>query len=178
MRAAAVCCAWQIAWSGKAAWRLVLPAVAGGHLLIGLGEGAITALVLLAIARARPELVDRTADPAPAGSAVGAGLLVALGLAMFVAPFACGWPDGLEKVAAKLGFDQPPVKSPLGAPFADYHLASLGESGWGTAAVGAVGTLTAFEFAWVLARMLVPNSRTGVPPVNLSDTDRRERPSH
>ena len=28
-----------------------------------------------------------------------------LGLAVFVAPFACPWPDGLESVAARLGFE-------------------------------------------------------------------------
>ena len=171
---AAVCCAGQLAWSGKVAWRLVFPAMAGVHMLIGIGEGAITALVLLAIVRVRPELVERNAVvPLPAAT-IGSGLLVALGLALFVSPFACVWPDGLEKVAAKLGFDQHTVTTLPSAPFRGYQLSWLGDSGWGTALVGAIGTLAAFLIAFFLARMLVPNSGTGVPPVNPSDTNRRD----
>lgn len=158
---AAVCCAGQIAWSGKVAWRLVFPAMTGVHMLIGIGEGAITALVLLAIARARPELVERN-DAAPQSvAAVGSGLFVALGLALFVSPFACAWPDGLEKVAAKLGFERIAAGAPLVAtPFPDYKLPGFADAGWITAAVGALGTLAAFAFAWLLARLLVPEKRS------------------
>ena len=158
---AAICCAGQVAWSGKIAWQVVFPAMAGVHMLIGIGEGAITALVLLAIARVRPELVERNDDAPQPVATVGYGLLVALGLALFVSPFACPWPDGLERVAAKLGFAQPAVApSLIHAPFPDYQLPGLGESGWSTAAVGAFGTLVAFAFAWVLARLLVPKPRS------------------
>ena len=175
---AAVCCAGQIAWSGKVAWRLVLPAMAGVHMIIGIGEGAITALVLLAIARARPELIDRNEEPAPPVASVGTGLLVALGLALFVSPFACAWPDGLERVATQLGFDQHTVAPLFSTPFSRYQLSWLGESRWGTALVGAAGTLAAFVFAWFLSRILVPKSRIGVSPVNSSDTNRRGRLSY
>ena len=130
-------------------------------MLIGIGEGAITALVLLAIARARPELVDRQDDVPQAGATVGYGLLVALGLALFVSPFACAWPDGLEKVAAKLGFEQHALPTAIVAtPFHDYQLPWFGDSGWATAAVGAFGTLVAFAFAWFLARTLVAKPQT------------------
>ena len=52
---------------------------------------------------------------------VGTTLLVVLmvavvGLALLVAPFACGWPDGLESVAAKLGFGHRAVEAMVGAP--------------------------------------------------------------
>jgi len=158
---AAVCCAGEVAWSGRVAWRLIFPAMAGVHMLIGIGEGAITALVLLAIARARPELVDRQDDIPQAGATVGYGLLVALGLALFVSPFACAWPDGLEKVAAKLGFEHHALPTAIVAtPFHDYQLPWFGESGWATAAVGALGTLVAFAFAWILARTLVAKPKT------------------
>ena len=176
---ASVSCAGQMAWSGKVAWRLALPAMAGVHMLIGIGEGAITALVLLAIARARPELVERQDDAPQPVATVAYGLLVALGLALFVSPFACAWPDGLEQVAAKFGFVHSAVTRPLvTAPFPDYKLPWLGESRWIAAAAGALGTLAAFAFAWLLARMLVPNSRTGVSPVNLSNPRRRGRLSN
>ena len=126
-------------------------------MLIGIGEGIITALVLLAIARVRPELVDRQDEVPQAGATVGYSLLVALGLALFVSPFACAWPDGLEKVATKLGFEQHALTVAIvPTPFHDYKLPWFGDSGWATAAVGAFGTLVAFAFAWVLARILVP----------------------
>jgi len=135
--------------------------MAGVHMLIGIGEGAITALVLLAIARVRPELVDRKDEAPQARATVGYGLLVALGLALFVSPFACAWPDGLEQVAAKLGFEQHALPTALVAtPFHDYKLPWFGESGWATAAVGAFGTLVAFAFAWILARTLVVKTKT------------------
>ena len=70
---AAVCCAGQLAWSGKVAWRLVFPAMAGVHMLIGIGEGAITALVLLAIVRVRPELVERNAAAPLPSATIGSG---------------------------------------------------------------------------------------------------------
>jgi cobalt/nickel transport system permease protein len=50
-------------------------ALAGPHLLIGLGEGLITAVVVSTVVRSRPDLVyalrgrRRTAEPAPAGLA-------------------------------------------------------------------------------------------------------------
>ncbi len=156
---AAVCCAGELAWSGKIAWRLVFPAMAGVHMLIGIGEGTITALVLLAIAQGRPDLIDRNDEAPQTAAKVGYGLLVALGLALFVSPFACEWPDGLEKVTAKLGFEPHAVTAPLVAsPFPDYKLPWLGEAGWVTALVGALGTLAAFAFAWLLARLLSPST--------------------
>ena len=157
---AAICCAGEIAWSGKVPWRLVFPAMTGVHMLIGIGEGAITALVLLAIVRVRPELVERKTDVPQPAATIGYGLLVALGLALFVSPFACEWPDGLEKIAAKLGFEHQAVTTPLlAAPFPDYKLPWLGESGWVTAVIGAAGTLVAFAFAWLLARTLVAKAK-------------------
>jgi len=157
---AAVCCAGEVAWSGKVAWRLAFPAMTGVHMLIGIGEGAITALVLLAIVRVRPELVERKNDAPQPAATIGYGLLVTLGLALFVSPFACGWPDGLEKIAAKLGFENQAITTPLlSAPFPGYKLSWLGESGWVTAVISATGTLAAFAFAWLLARMLVPKTR-------------------
>lgn len=100
---AAISCAGQLAWSGTAAWSVVFPAMAGVHMLIGIGEAVITGLVVGAILRARPELMET--EYTPPLHALAFGLIVALGLAVFVAPFACRWPDGLEKVALTLGLE-------------------------------------------------------------------------
>ena len=97
---AAISCAGQLAWSGTIPWSVGFPAMTGVHMpLIGIGEGLISALVFLAIQRTRPELISAF-DPANRarhlGELPGYGLLVTLGVAVFVAPFACTWPDGLD----------------------------------------------------------------------------------
>jgi cobalt/nickel transport system permease protein len=153
---AAICCAGELALSGTVAWRVAFPAMANVHMLIGFGEGLITALVIVAIARARPELLQQDA-PATFGPVVVFGLLISLGLALFVAPFACSWPDGLEKVAGALGFDHRAAATPLvPSPIPDYALPGIQSAGGATAWAGAIGTVVVFALAWLLARALVP----------------------
>ncbi len=153
---AAICCAGELTLSGTVSWRVAFPAMANVHMLIGLGEGLITALVLVAIARARPELLEDDTKLAYAPVA-GFGLIIALGLALFVAPFACSWPDGLEKVAGVLGFQHHAAATPvLPAPIPKYALPGIQSAGWATAVAGAIGTVVVFGLAWLLARTLVP----------------------
>jgi len=163
--AAAISCAGQLALSGTVDWRVALPAMAGVHMLIGLGEALITTLVVATVVRSRPELLLAHREPGlrpQGGTLLVHGLLVALGLAVFVAPFACGWPDGLEKVAVTLGFEQRAAASPvLGAPLPDYAIPGLGSGPASTAIAGAAGTLVAFVVAWVLAILLAPRPGAG-----------------
>jgi cobalt/nickel transport system permease protein len=149
---AAVVCAGELAWSGRVTWALVFPAMGGVHALIGIGEALITMLILGAIAAARPELLD-TSAPAQRRDIIGLGLLVALGLVVLVAPFACPWPDGLEKVAARLGFEHHTAKL-LSAPLADYAVPGLPWEKLGTLISGVIGTLAAFLGAWAVVRMI------------------------
>jgi cobalt/nickel transport system permease protein len=60
--AAASACAAQLAISGTAPLNFVLPAMAGVHALIGVGEGLITALALRAIRASRPDLLQLARD--------------------------------------------------------------------------------------------------------------------
>ncbi|MEF2525409.1 MULTISPECIES: energy-coupling factor ABC transporter permease [Streptomyces] len=112
----------------------VLAAMLGVHVLIGIGEAAITAATVGAVLAVRPdlvhgvkglaaplklrvggELVDAPAGPAAEAPAAGparsgravwaAGLAAALVLAGFVSFYASASPDGLEKVAADQGID-------------------------------------------------------------------------
>lgn len=53
---AALLCAVELGLSGYTEWSVVLPAMGGVHALIGIGEGVITAAVLLFVARVVPEL--------------------------------------------------------------------------------------------------------------------------
>jgi cobalt/nickel transport system permease protein len=105
--AAAVSCAVMLGASGRYPFELAVPAMAGVHALIGIGEAAITVVALALVMAARPELIaarpgasvqTRTAATGVWGVVV-AGLGAAVVLAVIVSPYACSDPDGLEKKA-------------------------------------------------------------------------------
>ncbi len=153
---ASLACAGELAFSGTAPAGVVFPAMSGVHVLIGLCEALITALVILAIRKVRPELVDP--EHRQAGS-VGwevpaLGLVIALGLAMFIAPFASSWPDGLEKVAAQLGFEEH-AKAMMKSLIPDYQMPGISSEGLATAVAGLVGTVIMFAAAWIVGGLLV-----------------------
>ena len=155
---ASIAAAGELAASGKVPWNVAFPLIAGVHALIGIGEGAITALVLSAIAAARPELVmshegARENQPSRMRNLrplIAFGLLAALGLALFVAPFASKLPDGLEYVAQRLGFAAREESHP--ALWPDYTPIAAG-----------IATLLLFPLAWLIARIIVPKSVPTTP---------------
>lgn len=55
---ASIACAFELAISGTVPLRVALPAMAGVHALIGIGEGAITAAVLALVIATRADLLD------------------------------------------------------------------------------------------------------------------------
>jgi cobalt/nickel transport system permease protein len=136
------------------------------HSLIGIGEALITGIVVRFVLLRRPDLLEPetglAADPAPAGrwaQTLVAGLGVALGVAVFLAPFACESPDGLEYVGQNLGFlpDEAAAPSPpFPSPMADYQLKvpGLDHAAVATALAGAVGTVVVFGLGWGMARIL------------------------
>jgi cobalt/nickel transport system permease protein len=158
----AISCAGQLAFSGTANWGVAFPAMANVHMIIGIGEGLTTGLITMAVLRARPDLVaegpSAQAQPGSNGGRyfVAFGLLLAAGLAVFVAPFACPWPDGLEMVARRLGFEASAVSSAIAAPVADYNLPFVGSVTVATGLAGLIGTLVAFGAAYCLAWVAVP----------------------
>lgn len=156
---ASISVAGQLALSGTVPWGLAFPAMANVHMLIGIGEGLATGLITLAVLRIRPDLVAgaQVQAAAPGWSWVPYGLLISVGLAVFVAPFASPWPDGLESVAAKLGFERQAASPALAAPFAEYEVPGVGSATLATALAGLVGTVLAFGAAYLLARLLVPS---------------------
>ena len=154
---AAVTCAGELALSGTLPPGVVFPAMVSVHALIGIGEGLITALVILTIARPRPDLLDAENDTTARGTGgefLAFGLVIALGLAIFVSPYACSWPDGLDKVAEKFGFGAH-AKTLIHAWIPDYKMPGISSEGIATAVAGAVGTAIMFGLACVLGRVLV-----------------------
>jgi cobalt/nickel transport system permease protein len=143
-------------------WSVAFPAMTTVHMLIGMGEGLISALVFLAVSRARPDLILETApadQPKRLGELVRYGLLVTLGVAIFVAPFACSWPDGLDSVAEKFGFTHKITAPLFPAPAPDYQMPGIHWAVGATALAGAIGSLAVFGFALLLGRWLVPKSK-------------------
>jgi cobalt/nickel transport system permease protein len=165
---AAVMVAGELSLSGVVPWSVVLPAMTGVHMLIGVGEAVITTLVILAILRARPELLTGADSSVPARKVpemLAFGLLIALGIAMFVSPLASTWPDGLEKVAETLGFAERTVETPLVlSPMPDYAIPGIVSATWATALAGGVGTVVVFLLALGLARILVGRRPGATPP--------------
>jgi len=155
---ASIACAGELALSKTLPWSFIFPAMANVHMLIGVGEGVATSLIVLAVLRNRPQLVAgiKADGPATWAGFIGYGLLVALALAVFVAPFACPWPDGLEAVAGALGFANKATPHSVPAPLEDYRLPWVGSVTLATAVAGAIGTVIAFISAYALARILVP----------------------
>ena len=126
------------------------------HLAIGLGEGLITAAVLLFVFEARPSLLQNSlpsaarAEKLSAGRFFGLALLASLLTAGGLSLFASAFPDGLEWSVLRLtGSTEPEsVETPLHrlaaavqdftARFPDY---SLGEGVVGSSAAGILGAL-------------------------------------
>lgn len=150
---AAVMCAGELALSHTVPWSIAFPAMVYVHMLIGIGEGLGTGLILLAVLRTRPRLVAANAAPGTVRRAdIAYGVLLSLGLALFVAPFACSWPDALEQMGQRLGLSTKAVAAPLSG----YQFPLIQSSVNATALAGAIGTVVAFIAAYLLARAVVP----------------------
>lgn len=143
----------------------VFTAMVGVHVLIGIGEAAITAATVGAVLAVRPDLVhgarglavplklrvDGVLVDAPAAAPVAVaarstkkvwatGLATALVLAGFVSYYASASPDGLEKVAADQGIDQN-VKghAAAGSPLADYSVKDIADARLSGGLAGVIG---------------------------------------
>ena len=91
------------------------------------------------------------------------GLLLALGLAIFLAPFASKAPDGLERVAQDKGFLERAEGRGRGkgfpSPIPDYALPGVRNGALATALAGLAGTLIAFGLTSLLGYGLKVRSR-------------------
>lgn len=144
----------------------VLTAMVGVHVLIGIGEAAITALTVGAVIAVRPdlvhgarglaaplklrvngELVDAPVVPAAAPTAarsprglLAAGLGTALLLAGVVSFYASANPDGLEKVAADKGIDKKVEEhAAADSPLADYGIKDITNTRLSGGLAGVIG---------------------------------------
>ncbi len=135
----------QLSLSGTSPANVAIPAMAGIHAIIGIGEGLITLGALALVVSARPDLL-KTGQSQPAGSLVWVfGLLIALALAV-ISPLASSNPDGLEWVAAQKGF-LGLAQAPTYKIIPDYVLPGISSEALATIAAGIVGMLLVFGVA-------------------------------
>ena len=152
---AAIACAIELALSGTAAVNLVLPTMAGVHILIGVGEGLITGGVLNYLATTRPDLLPGEEQKIRGWLVPIVSILLISGV---LSLGASAWPDGLEKVAINLGFIDlaENVRVIVPTPLADYSIQGLGKIG--TSIAGLIGATACFGIAFGIAKIIRPKN--------------------
>jgi cobalt/nickel transport system permease protein len=140
----------QLSLSGTSPANIAIPAMAGIHILIGIGEGLITIGALALLHASRPDLINAGSESSTSGATLWlAGLAIALALAI-ASPLASANPDGLEWVAEQKGF----LDTAQSAPFEiipDYVFPGISNEAVATIFAGIAGTLIVFGVSLVVA---------------------------
>lgn len=150
----AIATAIQLALSGASPLGIALPAMAGVHAVIGIGEGVITVGALSLIAATRPDLLAGGANAPGLRSAgwVVVGLLISLVVAVF--SFAASTdPDGLERVAEDTGFIDRAL-DPVYEILPDYTIPFIGNETLSGIVAVVLGTLLVFGIMLLIGRSL------------------------
>ncbi len=148
---ASVACGIELSISGTASPQVVLPAMTGVHILIGVGEGLITSGVLSYLANVRPDLLPNDQGRIRGWLVPVVSIFLVAGV---LSLFASTWPDGLDSVAEKLQFDKlaENVRVSLPTPFADYTFPGLDKIG--TSIAGIIGSTICFAVAFGIAKVI------------------------
>lgn len=151
VEAAAIATSLQLAVSDTSPLDVALPAMAGVHALIGIGEALITVGALAFIQQSRPDLLGAPSKAAVRGSGwIAAGLVIALAVA-FASPLASSHPDGLERVAEDKAF----LEDAEDAPFEilpDYTIPGIDNETATTILAGVIGVLIVAGVGYGVAR--------------------------
>lgn len=147
---ASLACAIELAASGTSPAGLAIPAMAGIHALIGLGEALITVGAVTFLYKARRDLLN-TSAARQAGVAVWVfGALISVVL-VALAPLASAHPDGLEWVAQQQGF-LGRAREPFLRLIPDYVFPGVESEAVATILAGAIGVLLILSAYFVLGR--------------------------
>ncbi len=151
--AGALFTALQLGFSGTSPFGVVVPAMLGVHVLIGIGEGLITIAALAFVMQVRPDLVAAEAVRTGGGRGwVVVGLVIALVVAV-LSPIASADPDGLERIAIDMGFEEIAAAPPYEL-LPDYVIPFLGETPISTILAGVIGALVVALVAFAVGRLL------------------------
>ena len=147
---ASLAVALELAFSGTSPANLAIPAMAGIHALIGIGEGLVTAGALAMIYATRPDLLRADRQKQAGGAALWVvGLIIALALAI-ASPLASAYPDGLVRIAEQRGFLET-AQGPVYQIIPGYILPGISDEALATILAGIVGTLIVFVIAAAVA---------------------------
>lgn len=135
---ASLAVALMLAISGTSPANIAVPAMAGIHLLIGIGEGLITTGALAFLFAARPDLLQ--ARDSTGKSTIWVGGLVIAAILAVISPLASANPDGLEWVAEEKGFIEA-AQGPLYNIIPDYVLPGISNEAVATILAGLVGII-------------------------------------
>jgi len=149
----AIATAVEMALSGTSPLGIALPAMAGVHALIGIGEALITVGALAFIYATRRDLLN-IGEAAPAQASAN-WVAVGLGISVIVAIFsfaASPDPDGLERVAENTGFLDKAL-DPFYNLLPDYTIPFISNPLISGILAVVVGTLLVFGVAFFVARL-------------------------
>lgn len=149
---ASLSCALQLALSGTSSANIAIPAMAGIHAIIGIGEGLITAGALAFIFAARKDLLQAGEAKGTGNKGVLVGGLVIAAILAILSPLASSHPDGLEWVAEQHGFLES-ARSALYNIIPDYTMPGITNSALATIVAGIVGVVIVFLVAYGTARI-------------------------
>ncbi len=128
----------MLAVSGTSPANIAVPAMAGIHTLIGIGEGLITTGALAFLFAARPDLLKSRKGTGK--STIWVGGLVIAGILAIISPLASANPDGLEWVAEEKGFIDT-AQGSLYNIIPDYVVPGISNEAIATILAGLVGVL-------------------------------------
>jgi cobalt/nickel transport system permease protein len=148
---AALSCSLQLAISGTSPANVVVPAMGGVHMLIGVGEALITLGTLAFVYAARRDLLTAGAAPTTSNRAVWLGGLALALLLAILSPLASTHPDGLEWVAEQQGF-LGKAQGPLFKIIPDYLFPGIPNEALATIVAGIVGALLVLGVTLLVAR--------------------------
>jgi cobalt/nickel transport system permease protein len=160
---AAAATALQLAFSGTSAFDVAMPAMLGVHVLIGIGEGLITAGALAFVMATRRDLLVAGETVTATGHVWWlAGLTIALAVTL-LSPLASSSPDGLERVAEEKGFLDT-AQDPSFKVIADYLFPGIENESLATILAGVVGTVVVFGIGYALASLVASLRRSRRAP--------------
>lgn len=133
-------CALELAASGTSPANLAIPAMAGIHALIGLGEAAITVGAAGFLLAARRDLLDDHSAARHSNTAVWLVGAAATAVLVLFSPMASANPDGLEWVAQQQGFLRM-AADPWYKLVPGYALPGIADKGIATILAAALGAL-------------------------------------
>ena len=149
IEAASLAAGLQLALSGTSPANIAIPAMAGIHALIGIGEALITLGAITFLMSARPDLLPSSSQKVSHRSSLWIiGLALAV-LLTILSPLASTHPDGLERVAEQQGFiklAQPDVFQLI----PDYIVPGINNTTLATIIAGMVGVLIIIGVSLIL----------------------------